>query len=171
MLHVSGFDGSLMGNMLVMPSFDSIFDISIDGTKAGIVTSIFTIGGVAAIPVIGPVTDMFGRRGGILCGCWFVIIGTIVQGTSSLTGKLAQYMGGRSLLGFGVAISGAAAPSYVSCSLESTLMDKIVEISHPAYWGTMTGMYNTVSKQCHSHAEAAVRPWKYSLSWDASCDS
>lgn len=24
MLHVSGFDGSLMGNMLVMPSFDSI---------------------------------------------------------------------------------------------------------------------------------------------------
>jgi len=129
---LNGYDGSLMGNMLVMPTFDSTFNVSIDGAKAGLITGIYTIGSVCSLPFIGPVTDKFGRRGGIFFGCAFVIIGTIIEGTTSFTGSLGQFMGGRFFLGFGVGVAAAAAPTYV------------VEISHPSYRGTMTGLYNTI---------------------------
>lgn len=41
-------------------------------------------------------------------------------------------MGGRFILGFGVAISATAGPAYVS------------EMAHPAYRGAMTGLYNVL---------------------------
>lgn len=40
-------------------------------------------------------------------------------------------MGGRFILGFGVAITASAGPAYVS------------EMAHPSYRGVMTGTYNT----------------------------
>lgn len=43
---------------------------------------------------------------------------------------MGQFQVGRFVLGFGVAIAGAAAPAYV------------VEISHPAHRGTQAGLYN-----------------------------
>jgi MFS family permease len=60
-------------------------------------------------------------------GAMFIIIGTVIQCTS-----LAAFMGGRFLLGFGVATSVTAGPAYVS------------EIAHPAFRGTMMGLYNVL---------------------------
>lgn len=76
----------------------------------------------------GPATDFRGRRVGMLIGAIFIIIGTCVQATCT---NIGGFMGGRFLLGFGVAISASAGPTYVS------------EIAHPAYRGAMTGIYNT----------------------------
>ena len=61
-------------------------------------------------------------------GALVIIIGTCVQASSR---DLAAFMVGRFILGFGVAISVTAGPAYVS------------EMAHPAYRGTMTGLYNT----------------------------
>jgi sugar porter (SP) family MFS transporter len=62
-------------------------------------------------------------------GAITIIIGTIIQGTS--TGASA-FMGGRFLLGFGVSIAAAAGPMYV------------IEINHPAFRGVVGAMYNTL---------------------------
>jgi MFS family permease len=61
-------------------------------------------------------------------GALIIVIGTCVQAPST---NLGGFMAGRFILGFGVAISASAGPAYVS------------EMAHPAYRGTMTGIYNT----------------------------
>lgn len=128
---MNGYDGSLMGNMLVMPQFDREFGASIVGIKAGYISAMYTIGGVCSLPFVGPASDTWGRRGGMFIGCGLVVCGAIIQGTSFIAGNIGQFLAGRFLLGFGVSITGSAAPIYV------------VEISHPAYRGVMTGLYNT----------------------------
>lgn len=69
----------------------------------------------------------YGRRVCIFVGCLLVIIGTAVQTTANTVG---HFIGGRFLLGFGASIASAAGPAYT------------VELAHPAYRGTMAGMYN-----------------------------
>jgi MFS family permease len=69
-----------------------------------------------------------GRRWGMFIGALIIVIGTCVQAPST---NLGSFMAGRFILGFGVAISASAGPAYVS------------EMAHPAYRGTMTGIYNT----------------------------
>jgi sugar porter (SP) family MFS transporter len=59
-----------------------------------------------------------------------IVLGVIIQVTCVASGNVGQFMGGRFLLGFGVGIIGSAGPCY------------IVEMSHPAYRGIITGLYN-----------------------------
>jgi MFS family permease len=61
-------------------------------------------------------------------GALIIIVGTCIQASSH---GLGQFMGGRFILGFGVAITASAGPAYVS------------EMAHPSYRGAMTGAYNT----------------------------
>ncbi|KAL7963105.1 general substrate transporter [Trichoderma compactum] len=126
---MNGYDGSLINNLLQNPWFQAKYTSGNDGIWAGIVSSMYQIGGVVALPFVGPAIDGFGRRVGMLLGAGFIVIGTIVQGVSHSQG---QFMGGRFLLGFGVSIAAAAGPMYV------------VEINHPAYRGRVGAMYNTL---------------------------
>ncbi|KAL5088163.1 hypothetical protein Trisim1_006838 [Trichoderma cf. simile WF8] len=127
---MNGYDGSLINNLLQNPWFqDKYVESGNDGIWAGIVSSMYQIGGVVALPFVGPAIDGFGRRVGMLLGAIFIVVGTIVQGVSNSQG---QFMGGRFLLGFGVSIAAAAGPMYV------------VEINHPAYRGRVGAMYNTL---------------------------
>jgi MFS family permease len=127
---MNGYDGSLMSSIMVMDPFKKEFNSTIVGVKAGYISAMYQIGGVCTIPFIGPLMDTTGRRFGMFLGCFLVIIGTILQGTSAIHNSLPQYLGGRFLLGFGVSFAASAAPMYV------------VEISHPLYRGAMTGSYN-----------------------------
>ncbi|KAL6795028.1 general substrate transporter [Trichoderma sp. SZMC 28012] len=127
---MNGYDGSLINNLLQNPWFQKKYvESGNDGIWAGIVSSMYQIGGVVALPFVGPAIDGFGRRVGMLLGAIFIVVGTIVQGVSNSQG---QFMGGRFLLGFGVSIASAAGPMYV------------VEINHPAYRGRVGAMYNTL---------------------------
>jgi MFS family permease len=126
----NGFDSSLFGNLLAHPVFLSFFDVGNVGLKAGIVSSMTQIGGVAAIPFIGPAIDTFGRRFGMFIGATIIIIGVIIQGTCVTTHSVNQFMGGRFFMGMGVSLVASAGPCYV------------VEISHPAYRGVVTALYN-----------------------------
>ncbi|KOS18049.1 Lactose permease [Escovopsis weberi] len=126
---MNGYDGSLINNLLQNPWFKDAYHVENDGIWAGIVSSMYQIGGVVALPFVGPAIDGFGRRVGMLLGAGLIVIGTIIQGVSHSQG---QFMGGRFLLGFGVSIAAAAGPMYV------------VEINHPAYRGRVGAMYNTL---------------------------
>lgn len=64
----------------------------------------------------------------MFAGALIIIIGTCVQAPAE---SMAQFKGGRFILGFGVALSATAGPSYVA------------EIAHPAYRGVITGIYNS----------------------------
>lgn len=127
----NGYDGSLINNLLQNPWFQEQYGVEEDGIWAGIVSSMYQIGGIVALPFVGPVLDGYGRRIGMGSGALIIIIGTIVQGVSNEAG---QFMGGRFLLGFGVSLVASAGPMYV------------IEINHPAYRGVLGGMS---LKSCH----------------------
>ncbi|KAH6892633.1 general substrate transporter [Thelonectria olida] len=126
---MNGYDGSLINNLLQNRWFKDKYHVENDGIWAGIVSSMYQIGGVVALPFVGPVIDGYGRRLGMFTGAALIVIGTIIQGLSEGKG---QFMGGRFVLGFGVSIAASAGPMYV------------VEINHPAYRGRVGAMYNTL---------------------------
>ncbi|KAK7967899.1 lactose permease [Apiospora aurea] len=126
---MNGYDGSLINNLLINPAFLEYYHAENAGIWAGIISSMYQIGGVVALPFVGPAIDTFGRRIGMLIGAGLIIVGTIIQGVST---NADTFMGGRFLLGFGVSIASAAGPMYV------------VEINHPAFRGVVGAMYNTL---------------------------
>ncbi|MCJ1405688.1 hypothetical protein MMC11_008917 [Xylographa trunciseda] len=126
----NGYDGSLFGTLLANKVFTGFFNVQDVGIWTGIVTSMYQIGSVVAIPFIGPAIDTFGRKFGMFIAAFIIVIGVIIQGACVKTASVGQFMGGRFLLGFGVGIIGSAGPIYV------------VEISHPAHRGVVTGLYN-----------------------------
>ena len=124
----NGFDGSMFNSLLAMNQFKTYFSVANDGAWTGIIASMYQIGSVVAIPFIGPAIDTWGRKVGIYIGSTSVVLGTIIQSTtlhSSHSHVTGQFMGGRFLLGWGVAIMASAGPMYV------------VETSHPAYRGVV----------------------------------
>jgi len=127
---MNGYDGSLINNLLANDNFLAFYHGSNAGIWAGIVTSMYQIGGVVSLPFVGPAADTFGRRFGMWIGCLCIIVGTIIQGVATEANGTKQFMGGRFLLGFGVNIASAAGPMYV------------VEVSHPAYRGIVTAIFN-----------------------------
>jgi sugar porter (SP) family MFS transporter len=126
---MNGYDGSLINNLLQNPWFKEYYGVESSGIWAGIVSSMYQIGGVVALPFVGPAIDTWGRRAGMFGSSLLIVIGTIIQGTSFGAGS---FMGGRFLLGFGVSIAASAGPMYV------------VEINHPAFRGRLGAMYNTL---------------------------
>jgi MFS family permease len=119
-----------MGAINEYPQYRSYFGFDVDeGTPTtGIVYAIYTIGNLVGSFVAGPLTDFRGRKWGMFIGCSIIMIGTCVQATCS---NLGGFMGGRFVLGFGVAITSTAGPAYVS------------EMAHPVYRGVCTGVFNT----------------------------
>jgi sugar porter (SP) family MFS transporter len=127
---INGYDGSLMGAINSYPQYREYFGFDInEGTPGtGIVYAIYTIGNLAGSFAAGPATDWRGRKWGMFIGCLIIVLGTCVQATCT---NLGGFMGGRFVLGFGVAITSTAGPSYAS------------EMAHPAYRGVLTGIFNT----------------------------
>ncbi|PSN65076.1 MFS lactose permease-like protein [Corynespora cassiicola Philippines] len=124
---LNGFDSSLMGAINAMKAYQNTFGLSGEGSSTGIIFIIYNLGQIAAFPFCGFFADGYGRRVCIFIGCALVLVGTAVQTTSNTQG---HFIGGRFILGFGASIASAAGPAYT------------VELAHPAYRGTMAGMYN-----------------------------
>jgi MFS family permease len=111
------------------------FDINEGTPSTGIVYAIYTIGNLVGSFVAGPATDYKGRKWGMFLGCLIIILGTCVQATSH---NLGGFMGGRFVLGFGVAITSTAGPAYA------------YEMAHPAYRGVLTGIFNVCTLILHT---------------------
>lgn len=122
----------MFNSLLTNDDFKEYYEVHSTGAWAGIVTSMYQIGGVAALPFIGPACDTWGRRYGMMIGGAIACAGVVVQ-ASSKPGENAvgQFMGGRLLLGFGVPILTTAGPLHV------------METAHPVHRGVITALYNT----------------------------
>ncbi|KAL3423637.1 lactose permease [Phlyctema vagabunda] len=152
----NGFDSSLFGNLLANKAFKAFFDVRNVGIWAGIVTSMSQIGGVVALPFIGPAIDTWGRRVGMMFGGGIIVFGVILQGTCVASHSIGQFMAGRFFMGMGVSMIASAGPCYV------------VEISHPAYRGIVTALYNVfwpVGAIVASGASRGAITMKGNVSW------
>ncbi|KFY31700.1 hypothetical protein V493_00880 [Pseudogymnoascus sp. VKM F-4281 (FW-2241)] len=124
---LNGYDGSLMGGLNALPNYLSYFGLARSGSSTGIVFAMYNIGSIPAVFLTGPVNDLWGRRMGMFTGAMIIIVGTCVQAPSVNSG---MFLAGRFILGFGVSFCCVSAPCYVS------------EMAHPAWRGTLTGLYN-----------------------------
>lgn len=96
---MNGYDGSLLNGLLANPQFKTFFHGSNNGIWAGIVSSMYQIGGVVALPFVGPAIDGLGRRKGMFVGAFIIALGTIISGTTFMDRNLKQFVGGRFVLG------------------------------------------------------------------------
>ncbi|KAL5335051.1 general substrate transporter [Aspergillus crustosus] len=136
---LNGYDGSLMGGINAMTSYQQFFNMRSAGSSTGLVFAMYNIGSIPAVFFTGPVNDYWGRRMGMFIGALIIIIGTCVQSPSVNRG---MFLAGRFILGFGVSFCCVSAPCYVS------------EIAHPAWRGTLTGLYN-----CTWYIGSIVASW------------
>ncbi|GMF68338.1 unnamed protein product [Aspergillus oryzae] len=107
---MNGFDGTLMSSINAMPTFHEHFGTRMQGSGTGILFSIYAIGNLAGALVAAPAADTFGRRFGMFIGSLIIIVGTILEASAP---KVAQFIGGRFLIGMGISISNTSAPIYL----------------------------------------------------------
>ncbi|KAJ7342655.1 general substrate transporter [Mycena albidolilacea] len=124
----SGFDGSLMGGINAMPQYLHYFNYESSGKATGIVFMIYVTGNCVGALFAGPATEVYGRRGGMFLGGLFILVGSVVSVTAQ---SREAFIGGRFVLGFGIAISTTAAPTWVT------------ELAPPQWRGRLGAMYNS----------------------------
>ncbi|THH08760.1 hypothetical protein EW145_g2484 [Phellinidium pouzarii] len=124
----NGYDGSLMTAINGMPPYQKRFNQGQLGVSTGIIFSIYTIGQMAGSLWAGPLCDRYGRRAGMFVGCVVIMLGSAIISSSMERG---QFIGGRFILGMGIAVATIGAPTYT------------VEIAPPQWRGRLTSLYNT----------------------------
>jgi Sugar (and other) transporter len=81
-------------------------------------------GSIVTSPVGAIISDKYGRKIGMFCGAWVIILGAVIAATSS---KMAQLVVGRFILGAGIQMMTVAAPAYA------------IEIAPPHWRGRCAG--------------------------------
>ena len=110
-----------------MDQFHDHFKVGKVGSDIGLVMAIYTAGQIIGSFFTGFLLDTLGRRGGMVVGSCFIIIGSIVQSSAN---PLSAFIAGRLIVGIGVPVVTTAAPTY------------IVEMAYPTWRGTAGGAYN-----------------------------
>ncbi|EME87943.1 uncharacterized protein MYCFIDRAFT_48194 [Pseudocercospora fijiensis CIRAD86] len=111
-----------------MDQYKAYFHKQETGSSTGIIFAIYTIGSMVGAMATGAVMDMFGRRAGMGSGAVIIMIGAVVV-TAAKTE--AYLLGGRFVLGLGIALGTSAAPTYA------------IELAPPQWRARVTGYYNT----------------------------
>ncbi|KAL1675416.1 general substrate transporter [Schizophyllum commune] len=126
----SGFDGSLMGGINAMEQYLDYFGYESTGASTGIVFMIYVVGNCVGSLVAGPCSDKVRRRGSHhgFAGGFFILVGAAIITAAQNPG---YFLGGRFLLGFGIAISTTAAPTWVT------------ELAPPQWRGRIGACYNS----------------------------
>lgn len=126
---MNGFDGSLMSSLNAMDPFHKHFGIAMEGSGTGLVFAIYAAGNLVGAAMAAPASDILGRRFGMSLGSFFIIIGAVLEASAP---NVAQFIGGRFLIGFGISLCNTAAPVY------------LVEMALPQWRGIFGGLYNVV---------------------------
>ncbi|KAK4116636.1 general substrate transporter [Canariomyces notabilis] len=123
----NGYDGSLMTSIIAMKPFQVMFNTTDTGPTAATIFSLYPVGAMVGAPFAAVLSDNYGRRKAMFIGAIVINIGMVIVSTASV---LAQFVVGRFVLGFGVAILTVGAPAYA------------IEIAPPHWRGRCTGFYN-----------------------------
>ncbi|KAA1473302.1 general substrate transporter [Dentipellis sp. KUC8613] len=124
----NGYDGSLMTAINGMPFYERKFNQGSLDVSTGLIFSIYTVGQMCGSLFAGQLCDRFGRRSGMFVGCVIIIVGAATIASSEAK---RQFVAGRFVLGFGIAIATIGAPTYT------------VEVAPPQWRGRLTSLYNT----------------------------
>ncbi|TFY77891.1 hypothetical protein EWM64_g6124 [Hericium alpestre] len=124
----NGYDGSLMTAINGMPFYERKFNQGSLDVSTGLIFSIYTVGQMAGSLFAGQICDRWGRRAGMFIGCLIIMVGSAIIASSEVK---RQFVAGRFVLGFGIAIATIGAPTYT------------VEVAPPQWRGRLTSLYNT----------------------------
>ncbi|KAF7789433.1 hypothetical protein EIP86_000377 [Pleurotus ostreatoroseus] len=105
----SGFDSSMMNGLQAVDSWESYFN-NPNSTILGLMSSLYSLGSIAALPFVPFVADRLGRRMSIIVGSIIMIIGAILQMAAQ---DFAMFVIGRFMLGLGIPFAIVAASSMI----------------------------------------------------------
>lgn len=103
------YDGSLMGSLNVMPSYERYFELTTATTAVN--TCATFLGAILVGPFTPAYTDRYGRKIGLYTACIINIIGAILAGAAQ---NIAMFIVGHMVIGMGVAFAQTAAGTYVA---------------------------------------------------------
>ena len=105
----TGYDGSMMNGLNILPSYTNYFVLS--PATTGLNTASIFIGGFFGPLVSGIISDHLGRRPAIFWGSAITLVGVLLQTAAQ---DIAMFVIARIVLGFGAALSGIAGGVYLS---------------------------------------------------------
>ncbi len=141
--------GERIGQSIHQPLFlTACFPDSTVGNKVSLIFSMYTVGSMVGAFAAGPIADKWGRRMGMFAGGLVIVTGCIVSRSSGVLVRRShqaadtappqivssakhfeQLIGGRFILGFGIAIMTVGAPSLcveVSACLSAALVRQLM---------------------------------------------
>ncbi|KAJ5491102.1 hypothetical protein N7539_002669 [Penicillium diatomitis] len=124
----NGYDGSLMNGLQSMDSWNESYNYP-TGSTLGILACSMSIGSLISIPVVPYVADLLGRRAGVVVGCVIMLFGVAMV---SIGYKIALFVVGRMILGFGLGIAQECSPLLVT------------ELVHPQHRAIYSSIYNSL---------------------------
>jgi sugar porter (SP) family MFS transporter len=122
----TGYDGSMFNSMQILPAWVEHFDAPRKDVL-GRLSAMYAIGSIASLPVAPIISDRFGRKVSISCGCVIMVIAASLQTAAP---SQPQFEGGRFFMGFGNSLA----------QLSSPLL--LTEICHPQHRARVTTVYN-----------------------------
>lgn len=90
-----------MTAILAMDHFQNTFKSGKDGPKVSLIFSIYSVGNMLGSPFAAVLSDRLGRRKTMFCGGVVILLGMIIISTAN---TIPQFVVGRFVLGFGIAI-------------------------------------------------------------------
>ncbi|CAH0046922.1 unnamed protein product [Clonostachys solani] len=103
------YDGSVMGSVNVMPSYNNYFEIT-TATKA-VNSTATSLGAILIALFAGFIVDKYGRRYSVLASALFNILGAVITASAQ---SLAMFIAGRMVVGLGMGLAQTAAGIYVA---------------------------------------------------------
>ncbi|KIJ69835.1 hypothetical protein HYDPIDRAFT_78057 [Hydnomerulius pinastri MD-312] len=123
----SGFDASMLNGLQAVTSWLDFYNHP-RSALLGLMSAMYSLGAIVAVPIVPYVTDKLGRRYSILFGSFLMIIGAILQAAAQ---DLAMFIIARFILGLGIVFAIVAASSLIG------------ELSHPKERAIMGSLFNS----------------------------
>ncbi|KAL0950346.1 hypothetical protein HGRIS_010314 [Hohenbuehelia grisea] len=123
----SGFDSSMMNGLQAVDSWDEFYH-SPRSTLLGLMSAMYSLGAIAALPIVPWIADHLGRRNAIVFGSVLMIIGAVIQTASQ---NFVMFIMARFVLGLGIPFAIIAASSLIG------------ELSHPKERAIMGSLFNS----------------------------
>ncbi|KAF6820950.1 hypothetical protein CSOJ01_00385 [Colletotrichum sojae] len=122
----TGYDGSILNGLQAVQAWQDYFDEP-KGALLGILGAAYNLGGLFSLPFVPWFNDRFGRKHSITFGSCVLVVGAILQATST---HIGMFMAARLLLGLGIPFSVSGASQLIA------------ELSRPRERGVITGLFN-----------------------------
>ncbi|KAK9468845.1 lactose permease [Lipomyces arxii] len=134
----NGYDGSMMNGLQSLSYWQEYFDHP-SGSLLGLFNCIMSVGSIVALPLVPYISDVLGRKWGIIIGSSIMMLGVGLQAGAR---NFGMFIAARFLLGFGNAIACGAAPLLIT------------ELCHVQHRPIVSTIYNT----CY-YVGAVIAAW------------